>query len=317
MGRMKGLAAILGVAVLMAVVAACGSAAEPTSLSDGVPTSPPPAVGVTIPEEEPTGSNSQIEFVMGDNYALGQEIEIKIRNNGTTSYVYSEYYPACRNLKFYDGSQEARELERLSGIVELPPGLFIVPEGTHCDIANESQIEPGEEAVLLVWSQRECVKDKWGCIESVPAKVGRYTIVGRFPESKGSSEPNALHFENGEETVAEWSFTIVPSEDAQTGSPIIPGGAPRVNLTYEGAVYYQNPLSANEAANLNENDLEFMGTTTESNLLFPAGSEVRRFIVDLNHENPELTLSEIQDRVDAEFQIGVDESAVGRVLQGA
>ena len=37
MNRMKGLAAILGAAVLMAVVAACGGAAEPTSSSDGVP----------------------------------------------------------------------------------------------------------------------------------------------------------------------------------------------------------------------------------------------------------------------------------------
>ena len=58
-----------------------------------------------------------------------------------------------------------------------------------------------------------------------------------------------------------------------------------------------------------------MGTTTESNLLLPAGSEVRRFIVDLNHDNPELTLSEIKGRVETESQIGVDESAVGRVLQ--
>ena len=49
MGRMKGLAAILGVAVLMAVVAACGDGAEPASLSDEVPTQAPPAVGGTSP----------------------------------------------------------------------------------------------------------------------------------------------------------------------------------------------------------------------------------------------------------------------------
>ncbi len=47
MGRMKGLAAILGVAVLMVVVAACGNGAEPTSLSDEVPTPAPPTVGGT------------------------------------------------------------------------------------------------------------------------------------------------------------------------------------------------------------------------------------------------------------------------------
>ncbi len=39
---MKGLAAILGVAVLMVVVTACGNGAEPTSLSDEVPTLAPP-----------------------------------------------------------------------------------------------------------------------------------------------------------------------------------------------------------------------------------------------------------------------------------
>ena len=120
-------------------------------------------VGGTAPEEEPATSHSPIEFVMEETYALGQDIEIKIRNNGTESYVYSEYYPACRNLEFYDGLQQARQLERLSGIVELSPGLFIVPEGTHCDIANESQIKPGEEVALLTWSQHECVKDKWVC----------------------------------------------------------------------------------------------------------------------------------------------------------
>ncbi len=129
---------------------------------------------------------------------------------GTESYVYSQYYPACVNLEFYDGSQEVRQLEGLSGIVELPPGLFIVPEGTHCDIANESQIKPGEEVVLLTWSQRECVRDNWGCAESVPVKSGKHTIVGKFPESKGSSDPNALSFEKGDQTVAEWSFTIIP-----------------------------------------------------------------------------------------------------------
>ena len=176
------------------------------------------------PDGEGTVVESPIEFAMDDSYALGQAIEIKIRNIGTKSYVYSEYYPACNNLEFYDESEEARQLERFSGMegcytVELPPRLFIIPEGTHCDIANESEIKPGEEVVLLTWGQHECVKDNWGCAESVPVQGGYYTVVGKFPESKGSSDPNALSFEKGDETVAEWSFTIVSSEDAQAGSP--------------------------------------------------------------------------------------------------
>ena len=51
MNRMKALAAILGVAVLLAVVVACGSAAEPTSLSDEVPTPAPPTGGGTTPTD--------------------------------------------------------------------------------------------------------------------------------------------------------------------------------------------------------------------------------------------------------------------------
>ena len=165
------------------------------------------------PAEQGPTTESPIAFVMEDSYELGQDIEIKIRNSGTSSYVYSEYYPACVNLEFYDGSQEAHRFERFSEMegsyfVEMHPGLFVIPEGTHCDIANESQIEPGEEVVLLTWRQEECIKDSWGCVEKVPVKAGRYTILGKFPESKGSSDPNALSYEKGDETVAEWDFTI-------------------------------------------------------------------------------------------------------------
>ena len=54
MGRMKGLVAILGAVLLMVVVAACGNGAEPTSLSDEVPTQAPPTVGGTTPTEPNT-----------------------------------------------------------------------------------------------------------------------------------------------------------------------------------------------------------------------------------------------------------------------
>ena len=169
------------------------------------------------PDEEATASDSLIEFVMKSNYALGEDIQIRIKNVGTKSYVYSEYYPACSNLEFHDESEKGRPFGRLSSLegsymVELPRGLFIIPEGTHCDIANEAEIKPGEEVVLLTWSQHECVSDNWGCVESVPVTAGKYTIVGKFPESRGSSDPNALSFEKGDETVMEWSFTIGPSE---------------------------------------------------------------------------------------------------------
>ncbi len=68
-------------------------------------------------------------------------------------------------------------------------------------------------------------------------------------------------------------------EPGPTGSPggdtepVIPGGAPLASLTYDGAVYYQDPLSSDEAAKLNENDLEVVGSTSESNTLPPGGDE--------------------------------------------
>jgi len=51
MGRLKGFAAILGVAAVMVGVAACGNGAEPTPLSDEVPTQAPPTVGGTAPTD--------------------------------------------------------------------------------------------------------------------------------------------------------------------------------------------------------------------------------------------------------------------------
>ena len=52
----------------------------------------------------------------------------------------------------------------------------------------------------------------------------------------------------------------------------IPRGAPLVNMTYEGyegTVYRQDPLRTEEAANLDEDDFDLFGVTTESNLIAP------------------------------------------------
>ncbi len=48
----RGFAAIISVAALMVIGVACGNGAEPTSLSDEVPTPAPPTVGGTTPTEE-------------------------------------------------------------------------------------------------------------------------------------------------------------------------------------------------------------------------------------------------------------------------
>ncbi len=82
MGRVKGLAAILGVAVLMAVVAACGNGAEPTPLSDEVPAPASPAVGGTIP----TDSNSPTTPVVSHGGPVNDYISLvdNLRATGAT-----------------------------------------------------------------------------------------------------------------------------------------------------------------------------------------------------------------------------------------
>ena len=63
------------------------------------------------------------------------------------------------------------------------------------------------------------------------------------------------------------------SSPAGDTAPPIPQGTPRASLTYEGAVYYLEALSSAEAANLNEDGLELVGSTTDSNTLPPNSGE--------------------------------------------
>ena len=67
MNRIKGLVLGLGAAVLMAVVAACGNGAEPTSLSDEVPTpAPPTEISLTQVIVMARGGHLQSIEVSGD-----------------------------------------------------------------------------------------------------------------------------------------------------------------------------------------------------------------------------------------------------------
>ena len=65
------------------------------------------------------------------------------------------------------------------------------------------------------------------------------------------------------------------SSDTDGGQPptILPEppieGSPRASLTYQGVTYYQNPLSTPAALQLNVDDLEQVGLTTDSNTLMP------------------------------------------------
>ena len=171
--------ALLLALALPALLAACGGGDPPP------PTATPKPPVIAHP----------IEFVMD---AFGEDIEIKIRNNGDQSYLYSAIYPACDDLKFYDDSKAQHHIAgELYESRPLPPSLFIIPQGTHCDLPGGPEIRPGEEVVLLTWYQRECIKDNWGCVQSIQVNPGRYRIIGEFSPVGGDAR-----------TVAEQSFVI-------------------------------------------------------------------------------------------------------------
>ncbi len=82
----------------------------------------------------------------------------------------------------------------------------------------------------------------------------------------------------GEKQVPAETEPVSNAQQAQgqpgpSSSSVIPMGTPRVSLTYEGVVYYQNALSTDDLANLKEADLEIVGVTTESNLLAPGSGK--------------------------------------------
>ena len=106
MGRMKGLAAILGVAVLMAVVAACGNGAGLPSLSDEVPIQAPPVVGGTTP----TASNPP------------------------TTPIVSHGGPVNDYISLVDNLRAAGAVTEPAGIVSQP---FFAPQGQWLTVNGE------------------------------------------------------------------------------------------------------------------------------------------------------------------------------------
>jgi hypothetical protein len=130
----------------------------------------------------PTGD---IAFVLDDTYGFMDKVDVNIRNNGDRAYEYnSTGYEAC-NLVYRD--ERGRE--------------FLIPPGTHCDTVQIKQIGPGQSVTLFQWHLNECVKDRFGCVESEPLKPGTYKIEGTFKAANGGSPARA-----------EATFEIVPIE---------------------------------------------------------------------------------------------------------
>jgi len=159
----------------LAVLAFRGGGEEPKA---GPPETSAAPTSTAPPQNKSSGP---IRFVLADRYVAGETIDVRIENVGTEAYLYQLYFQACF-LRYFDSSGRQ----------------FIIPPGTHCDLLAEQTIRPGERKNLFTWSLDQCVKDRWGCVESRPLPAGAYTIKGRF-EPKGAGTPAR----------AETTFTLV------------------------------------------------------------------------------------------------------------
>ncbi len=165
------------------------SMATPTPMPTPSPTPFPAA---------PTPRDSPIKFVLKDRYALGEPIEIRIRNNGSESYLY-DLYLNCPTLKFYGAD-----------------GPGAITANAHCDQISTEEIRPREEAVLWTWHQYQCVAAALDrCYQSCPVKPGRYGIVERFYQEGRERE-----------TIAERTFIIVGGDGEDALPAATPGHPP-------------------------------------------------------------------------------------------
>lgn len=145
-----------------------------------------------------TFSDSPIEFVMKDEYAPGEPIEIRIRNNGAVSYSY-DWLIGCPKLKSYSADG--------------PRGI---QTSFHCDQIITTEIRPGEEADLWTWHQNECAAGDFfvGCYQSCLVRQGRYGVFEYF------------HSEDREpRIVAEHTF-VITGADGQIALPAVGPGRP-------------------------------------------------------------------------------------------
>ena len=123
--------------------------------------------------------------------------------------------PPCYNLQYFDDSTKRRPYPYEDSVPQgwfLQPGQFIAPAGTHCDLISESSLEPGVRAVLLVWGQRRCKVDVWGCLESVQVDPGSYRIEGRFSLEPGVVGPGQAETTDATTTTAEWGTVIAEGQ---------------------------------------------------------------------------------------------------------
>lgn len=179
----------------------------------GVFTHPTPVdLAPQVGEPSPRAPDGELVFDMKEEYRLGEAVEVALRNDSDVDYYYQSYYPACNNLEFFDDSQEVRPYPNADPVLTqryLSPGRFIVPRGTHCDLTGEKFIMPGQSVVIFTWDQQMCIKDRFGCMESVPVEPGEYQIRGEFSSVARVIGPGWDRIPDVITTIT-WGFTIQP-----------------------------------------------------------------------------------------------------------
>jgi hypothetical protein len=113
--------------------------------------------GCPIPAMD-ADADVKIEF-RNESLEVGGAAEVWIVNEGEAEYRYSAYYLECDMTYHTAGGRQ-----------------FIVPPGTHCDLANTAVLGPGEEVHVFTWGLDECTQDDWGCSESEPLPEGDYAV---------------------------------------------------------------------------------------------------------------------------------------------
>lgn len=128
-------------------------------------------------EPAPGGSQEMwpLRFVLDTPLHEGGETRVRLRNLGDVSYTYNSYYQACY-MKFRERGGRR----------------FIIPEGTHCDLVDRQEIEPGETVTLFRWDLDECIEDNWGCTEAKDLPPGRYVMKGWFRPHEGGDAAKAV-----------------------------------------------------------------------------------------------------------------------------
>ena len=217
---------MIGVLTLLAVSCSSGGSANGAAISTPIPATETIleqlVKGFTWPtrvdpaeqvgDSSPPSPGGDIVFEMEEVYRLGEPVDIVVRNYSNLDYYYQFQYPACYNLQFFDDSQESRPYPNADRVLTqryLSPGRFIVPRGTHCDTIWEKSINPGQSVVLFTWDQQMCIKDRFGCIESVPVEPGEFLVRGEFSSAARVIGPGWDRKPDVITTIT-WGFTIRP-----------------------------------------------------------------------------------------------------------